>query len=133
MIASDHLFSPPRPNPSLLAGRLAQRKDVIADYGQRKLGYAVLLVSFGLEYVLNQEQSREFVKMAREIGADEEKSAADELLGNTHRLERESGSVSRVADSQKRLRNRLCLCHVLLPADGAPGRDRVRRTGAPWG
>jgi hypothetical protein len=70
-----HLFSPPRPNPSLLAGRLAQRKDVIADYGQRKLGYAVLLVSFGLEYVLNQEQSREFVKMAREIGADEEKSA----------------------------------------------------------
>jgi hypothetical protein len=32
--------------------------------------------------------------------------------GNTHGLERESGSVSRVADSQKRLRNRRCLCHV---------------------
>jgi len=26
------------------------------------------------------EQSREFIKKAREIGADEEKSAADELL-----------------------------------------------------
>jgi hypothetical protein len=46
----------------------------------------VLLVSFGLEYVLNQEQSREFVKMAREIGADEEKSAADELLGRLAKM-----------------------------------------------
>jgi hypothetical protein len=28
----------------------------------------------------NEEQSREFIKKARRIGADEDKSAADELL-----------------------------------------------------
>lgn len=32
------------------------------------------------------EQSREFIKKAREVGADEEKSAADALMGQLAKL-----------------------------------------------
>jgi hypothetical protein len=32
----------------------------------------------------DREQSRLFIEKAREIGADEDKSAADELLGHLH-------------------------------------------------
>jgi hypothetical protein len=33
----------------------------------------------------DSKQSRLFIKKAREVGADEDKSAADELLGHLHR------------------------------------------------
>jgi hypothetical protein len=35
------------------------------------------------------KQSREFINKAREIGADEEKSAADELLGRLAKMPRQ--------------------------------------------
>jgi hypothetical protein len=34
----------------------------------------------------DQDQSREFIRKAREIGADEEESAADELLGRLAKM-----------------------------------------------
>ena len=48
--------------------------------------------------------------------------------GDTHRLERQPGSVSCVTDAEKRLRDRLSLLHVSLPATrrGACPRCRCR-------
>ncbi len=37
----------------------------------------------------NKEQSKLFIEKAREIGADEEKSAADELLGKLAKMPRQ--------------------------------------------
>ncbi|MGH7840177.1 MAG: hypothetical protein ACREQT_01485 [Candidatus Binataceae bacterium] len=37
----------------------------------------------------NKEQSKLFIEKAREIGADEEKSAADELLGQLAKMPRQ--------------------------------------------
>jgi hypothetical protein len=43
----------------------------------------------------NEEQSRTFIEKAREVGADEEKSAADELLGQLARKPPEPHSKQR--------------------------------------
>jgi len=43
----------------------------------------------------DEEQSKLFIKKAREIGADEEKSAADELLGRLAKMPPQPQSASK--------------------------------------
>lgn len=43
----------------------------------------------------DKEQSRLFIKTAREVGADEEKSAADELIGRLAKMPPQPQSTSK--------------------------------------
>src|ERR1700732_4661774 len=135
-------FAPPTRDPAAIAVQIGHRGHSVAD------SHAAHIMARGDDDAGKVEAKNDGGRSPHEIKVgqlvfewvERRGGNADQHLvgrrlrdGNTHRLERESGSVPRVADSQKRLRTRLWLCHVLLPADGAPGRDRVRRTGAPWG
>ena len=134
-------FAPPTRDPATIAVQIGHRGHSVAD------SHAAHIMARGDDDAGKVEAKNDGGRSPHEIKVgqlvfewvERRGGNADQHLvgrrlrdGNTHRLQGYPGPVSRVADTQKRLRDRLCLLHVSLPSDGAPCPDRVGRTGAPW-